>query len=449
MATEITLPDLGENIESGTVVNVLVSEGDQIEAEQSIVEIETDKAVVEVPSTASGKVVSVNVSAGDEVKVGSALITIEAGDGASDNEPAPEEKPVPSEDAETDAEETEPEDKPEKPEPSVKSESEAEVEQPKPEPAKTDDTAASSSQPVPAAPSVRRFAREIGVNISAVSGSGPSGRITVDDVKEYARNSAEKRTTSPSESKAPSGVASRNLPDFSKWGEIEREKMSRLRIAVADNMANAWNTIPHVTQEDRADITELEQWRKKNGAIVEAEGGKLTVTAIALKIVAAALRKFPQFNTSIDMQNSEIISKKYIHIGVAVDTDRGLVVPVIRDVDRKSLVELSVELTEFAEKARDNKLSLDDMQGGTFTITNLGGLGTTQFTPIVNWPQVAILGISRGSFQPTWNTDEKSFEPRLILPLSVSYDHRVIDGADAARFIRWVAKAFEEPFLMI
>lgn len=442
MATEIKLPDLGENIESGTVVNVLVAEGDQIEVEQSIVEIETDKAVIEVPSTAAGKVLSVDVSAGDEVITGSALISVEADEGASEEEPATQKKPAPSEDAETEPEESEPQEEPEKPEP------EAKDEQPKSKPVESEKSVA-PSQLVPAAPSVRRFAREIGVDIAKVAGSGPSGRITVDDIKVHARALAEKRTTSASEAKASSGLTQRELPDFSKWGEIEREKLSRLRMTVADNMANAWNTIPHVTQEDRADVTELEQWRKKNGVVVEAEGGKLTVTSIALKIVAAALRKFPQFNASIDVQNDEIIYKKSVHIGVAVDTDRGLLVPVIRDTDRKSLVDLSVELTELAEKARDSKLSLDDMQGGTFTITNLGGLGTTQFSPIVNWPQVAILGISRGSFQPTWNNETKSFEPRLMLPLSISYDHRIIDGADAARFLRWIARAFEEPFLMI
>nr|MBA3232138.1 2-oxo acid dehydrogenase subunit E2 [Acidobacteriota bacterium] len=248
------------------------------------------------------------------------------------------------------------------------------------------------------------------------------------------------------------GAAAPQLPDFSKWGEIERKPMSNIRRKTAEHLSSAWNTIPHVTQHDKADITELEALRKQYGAQAEKAGGKMTMTAIAMKIVAAAVARFPQFNASADMARQEIVFKKSIHIGVAVDTGRGLLVPVIRDVDQKGIIELSVELSQVSERARGGKLSLDDMQGGGMTITNLGGIGGTSFTPIVNWPEVAILGISRGAHEPVWREatedEDGGFEARLILPLSLSYDHRVIDGADAARFLRWVCGAFEQPFVL-
>jgi pyruvate dehydrogenase E2 component (dihydrolipoamide acetyltransferase) len=240
--------------------------------------------------------------------------------------------------------------------------------------------------------------------------------------------------------------AAQPLPDFSKLGEVERKPMSNIRRKTAEHLSHAWTTIPHVTQHDKADITALEALRKQYGPQAEKAGGKLTMTAIALKIVAGAMKRFPQFNSSVDLARSEIVFKKFVHIGVAVDTERGLLVPVIRDVDRKGIIELSVELAKLSEKARAGKLSLDEMQGGGCTITNLGGIGGTMFTPIVNWPEVAILGISRGSHEPVWNG--QAFEPRMMLPLSLSYDHRVIDGADAARALRWMAEAFEQPLVL-
>jgi pyruvate dehydrogenase E2 component (dihydrolipoamide acetyltransferase) len=277
-----------------------------------------------------------------------------------------------------------------------------------------------------------------------VSGSGADGRISADDVQAFVRGAM------------TSGVspgASAALPDFSRWGEVERKPMSNIRRKTAEHLAHAWNVIPHVTQHDKADITDIEALRVKHGGRAEKAGGKLTVTAIALKIVAAALRKFPQFNASVDMARQEIVFKKSVHVGVAVDTERGLLVPVIRDVDRKGVVELSAELAAASEKARAGKLSLDEMQGGSITITNLGGIGGTAFTPVVNWPEVAILGISRGSYEPVWreptDDEEGGFEARMMLPLSLSYDHRVIDGADAARFLRFVAEAFEQPFTLL
>jgi pyruvate dehydrogenase E2 component (dihydrolipoamide acetyltransferase) len=278
-----------------------------------------------------------------------------------------------------------------------------------------------------------------------VKGTGPGGRISEDDVKSRAKALLAAATAAQAQPHA-GHFAAPQLPDFAKWGKIERVSMRGVRRKTAEHLAESWVTIPHVTQHDRADITELEQLRARFAPKAEEAGGKMTVTAIALKVCAAALKVFPQFNASIDIEKEEIIYKQYINIGVAADTDRGLLVPVIRDVDKKNIVELAVELSQMSKKARDKKLAPADMEGGTFTITNLGGIGGIGFTPIVNHPEVAILGISRSRIEPEWISNK--FEPRLILPLSLSYDHRLIDGADAARFLRWVAEAFEQPFLL-
>ena len=275
------------------------------------------------------------------------------------------------------------------------------------------------------------------MDIRRVQGTGPAGRVSPDDVQAFVRGAL----STPQG--GSSGVA---LPELSKWGEVERKPMSNIRRKTAEHLSHAWNAIPHVTQHDRADITNLEALRKQYAPQAEKAGGKLTMTAIALKIVAVALRKFPDFNSSIDMARGELVYRKSVHVGVAADTERGLLVPVIRDVDRKGIIELSTELAKLSEKARAGKLSLDEMQGGGFTITNLGGIGGIAFTPIVNWPEVAILGISRASHEPVYINQQ--FEPRLMLPLSLSYDHRVIDGANAARFLRWVAEAFEQPLTL-
>ncbi|MDQ3071513.1 MAG: 2-oxo acid dehydrogenase subunit E2, partial [Acidobacteriota bacterium] len=290
---------------------------------------------------------------------------------------------------------------------------------------------------VGAAPSVRRMARELGVDIARVQGSGPGGRIGADDVQGHVRAAMAGGGGGSLASHGP-------LPDFSKWGAVERKPMSNIRRKTAEHLSAAWNTIPHVTQHDKADITELEELRKSYGAAVEKAGGKLTVTAILLKIAAAAIRKYPNFASSVD--GGSIVYKSYTHIGVAVDTEHGLLVPVLRDVDQKSITALSVELAQLSEKARGKKLGLDDMSGGVFTITNLGGIGGTSFTPIVNHPEVAILGVSLAVVEPVW--DGESFAPRLVMPLSLSYDHRVIDGADAARFLRFVCDAVENPLLI-
>jgi pyruvate dehydrogenase E2 component (dihydrolipoamide acetyltransferase) len=278
----------------------------------------------------------------------------------------------------------------------------------------------------------------LGIDIAQVAPSGDHGRITYADVRNFLQSRAP--------AGGATGVSAPPLPDFSKWGETEAQPMSGVRMATARHMARCWAEVPHVTQFDKADITDLEKLRKQFGAQVEKAGAKLTPTAILLKVVASALKKFPDFNSSLDLANERIIQKKFIHIGVAVDTPRGLLVPVIRDVDKKNIIELAQELAQLSETARSGKTALADMQGGTFTITNLGGIGGTAFTPIVNAPEVAILGVARGTQEPVWNGN--AFEPRLMMPLCLSYDHRVIDGANGARFLRWIAAALEQPFVL-
>jgi len=443
---EFKMPELGENIDSGDLVRLLIAPGATVAEGQPVMELETDKAVVEVPSTVAGVVREVRVKEGQKVKVGDVIFTLESG-AAARAEPAQKHAPVEHASGQQGArvafqlamraegkteEQALPPDLPSTPTQSFSM------------PVQLGKVAGTEHRdPVPAAPHVRRLAREIGVDIHSVAGSGPGGRISEDDVKLCAKNAL----LAASATQAPSGGLSEPaLPDFAKWGKIERVSMRGVRRKTAEHLRQAWNTIPHVTQQDRADITELEQLRAKFAPRAEEAGGKMTVTAIALKVCASALKVFPQFNASIDMAKEEIVYKQYINIGVAVDTDRGLLVPVIRDVDKKNIVELAAEMTQLSKKARDKKLTPDEMQGGTFTITNLGGIGGTGFSPIVNHPEVAILGLSRSRMEPEWVNNK--FEPRLILPLSLSYDHRLIDGADAARFLRWIAEAFEQPFLL-
>jgi pyruvate dehydrogenase E2 component (dihydrolipoamide acetyltransferase) len=461
MPTEFKLPELGENIAAGDVVRVLVKPGDTIAKDQAILELETDKATIEVPSSVAGVVKDVQVKAGQKIKVGTTILTVDdaaGGDAAKPAAAAKDEKPATAAKDEkaaapAESDKPEPEEAPEEaveeaPRPKrgeVVDISRAPRNAPQPAAAVAESTAVSAGNAPPAAPSVRRIARELGVDIRQVNGSGPAGRITVDDVQGFVRQAlaggggAGAPATSPAAAQQP-------LPDFSKWGDVERKPLSNIRRKTAEHLSHAWNAIPHVTNHDKADITALEELRKKYGPQAERAGGKLTVTVVAMKVLAAAIRKFPQFAASIDLKAGQLVYKKYTNLGVAVDTDRGLLVPVIRDVDRKGIVELSAELAKLSEKARAGKLSLDEMSGGVMTITNLGGIGGVGFTPIVNWPEVAILGISRGSFEAVWNGHE--FQPRLMLPLSLSYDHRVIDGADAARFLRWVAEAFEQPFVL-
>jgi pyruvate dehydrogenase E2 component (dihydrolipoamide acetyltransferase) len=446
-ATEFRLPELGENIDSGDLVRLMIAPGARVSEGQPVMELETDKAVVEVPSTVSGVVRELKVKEGEKIKVGQVIFTLEGGAVVPAERPRRHE-PVEHISGQQAArlsfqmamkaegkteEQALPPDQPFAPPPAFTM------------PVQLGKVAGTEHRdPVPAAPSVRRLAREIGVDIHSVQGSGPGGRISDDDVKLHAKNMLAAAAVA---AQAPvAGFVEPELPDFSKWGKIERVSIRGVRRKTAEHLRQAWNTIPHVTQQDRSDITELEQLRAKFAPRAEEAGGKMTVTAIALKVVASALKVFPQFNASIDMGKEEIIYKQYINIGVAVDTDRGLLVPVIRDVDKKNIVELAAELTQLSKKARDKKLTPEEMSGGTFTITNLGGIGGTGFSPIVNHPEVAILGLSRSRMEPEWVNNK--FEPRLILPLSLSYDHRLIDGADAARFLRWIAEAFEQPFLL-
>lgn len=450
MPTELKLPNLGENIHSGNVVRVLVAEGDMIAEQQPILEIETDKAAIEVPSPQAGKVVKVLVKEGQTIDVGAPVITLEErGDGKA----APAKKSAavagvgvqsPPAKAETRAA---PKELPRKqPEPPKRKPAEEQLRENAAAPAPP--TRAPSPVPedegkalVPAAPSVRRFAREIGMDIGQVKGTGPSGRISIEDVKAAARSRGASQPAA-----APS-VAAPSLPDFTRWGEVSREPFTSIRRATARQLAAAWSTIPQVTQFDKADVTELEEMRRRYADKAEKAGGKLTVTSILLKVVASALRVFPKFNASLDMEKGEIVYKQYFHVGVAVDTPKGLLVPVIRDVERKNVIELSVELASISEKARSGKLTLEEMQGGSFTVSNLGGIGGTAFSPIVNLPEVAILGVSRTAVEPVFM--DGSFQPRKMLPLSLSYDHRLIDGADGARFLRWVVEALEQPFVML
>jgi pyruvate dehydrogenase E2 component (dihydrolipoamide acetyltransferase) len=445
--SEFKLPELGENIESGDLVRLMISVGATVSEGQPIMELETDKAVVEVPSTVSGKVREIKVKEGQKVKVGEVIFTLEGGVIAP-AEPERKHAPVEHVSGQQAARLGF--------QLAMKAEGKTEEEAlPRDQPTPRTETFSMPVQlgkvagtehrdPVPAAPHVRRLAREIGVDIHGVQGSGPGGRISEDDVKLCAKNAL---LAAAAAAQAPRGsYADPEMPDFSKWGKVERVSMRGVRRKTAEHLRQAWNTIPHVTQQDRADITELEQLRSRFAPRAEEAGGKMTVTAIALKVCASALKVFPQFNASIDMAKEEIIYKQYISLGVAMDTDRGLLVPVLRDVDKKNIVELAVELTQLSKKARDKKLTPDDMGGGTFTITNLGGIGGTGFSPIVNHPEVAILGLSRSRMEPEWVNNK--FEPRLILPLSLSYDHRLIDGADASRFLRWIAEAFEQPFLL-
>jgi pyruvate dehydrogenase E2 component (dihydrolipoamide acetyltransferase) len=431
---EVKLPELGENIETVEVSAVLVEVGTRVGKDQPLIEVETEKANLEVPAPLEGTVAEVLVKVGDQLAVGQTIVRLDVG-----NAPAAEATDAAaSEDEAVVA--------------SVALPEPAEV----PEPQRVEDVhksvvefPAARVKPeigpsVPASPSVRRLARELGVDIQDVAGSGPSGRISREDVKAHAK----RIVTGIAAPGAAGPVApTAQLPDFSQWGEIATEPLSNIRRATAKSMAMAWATVPHVTQFDRADITQLESMRKRFNKRDEAEGRKLTMTAIVLKMVAAALRQFPKFNASLDLANDVVVYKKYIHLGVAVDTERGLLVPVIRDADRKSLVQVASEVNDLAARARDKKLGLDEMSGASFTVSNLGGLGTTYFSPIVNWPQVAILGVGRAEHQAVY--DEGQFQPRLMMPLSISYDHRIIDGADAARFLRWLAEALEQPLLLL
>lgn len=415
---EVRLPRLSEGAESATVVKILVKEGDQVEEGQGLLEVEVEKAVASIPAPASGIVTKIHVAEGEEVTTGQLLISLSEG-GAS-RQPKP-------------AEAKEPTKKP---------------------PAKPAQEAAAPVQyvstagfPPPASPAIRELAARLGIDLTRVRGSERGGRIVMSDLRRYVENlqqvvfgqekeTAEKPLLAPW-AKRP---AAEKL-DFLKWGPTTRKRVSSLRRTIAERMAESWATIPHVTQCDDADITELMALRKKNIPRYEAQGARLTLTSFVLVAVVEALRKLPIFNASLDEMRGEIVYKDYYHIGVAVDTEHGLIVPTLRDVDKKSMLELSLELQDLAERTRNRQVSVEELHGGSFTVSNLGGVGGTYFSPIINKPQAAVLGVGRAVARPQLRG--KTLENRLMLPLSVSYDHRLIDGADGARFIRLVAESLE------
>jgi pyruvate dehydrogenase E2 component (dihydrolipoamide acetyltransferase) len=427
-STTITLPELGEGVDSVDVVAVLVSVGDSIEVDQGLIEVETEKASVEVPATATGTVTEIHVKTGDVLGENAPIVTLDA-------EEQQETQPVPVPEEAEEKRGKGAEEKHESAEvPAPVTEETAPTSPPRPVAPRE------GMRTIPAAPTVRRFAREVGVDLSTVKGSGPGGRISIDDVKAEANRLL-------SGGGAGAGVARvLELPDLERFGPIHRESMSKVRKLTAENLSRAWVTVPQVTNHEIADITDLEEFRKAYKERVAAAGGKLTMTAVLVKIVASALKVHPVLNAAVDMARQEIVFRYSINIGVAVDTERGLLVPVIRDADQKNLTEIAVELDDLASRARSKKLKPDEMQGGTFSISNLGGIGGAGFTPIVNWPEVAILGVSRGRIEPQWQ--EGSFRPRLMMPLSLSYDHRLVDGADAARFLAKLKDALEQPLLL-
>lgn len=433
VAEVVRLPQLGEGIEAGDVVNVLVKVGDAIAKDQPVAEVETDKAVVEVPSPVSGRVAELMIKAGDHIKVGAELIRVE-GTGAEAPAEGSRERER-ADDGSLTLAATVPAAAPSGAKAALTPHTVAAVPKgPVVTPAPMTD-----GRQVPAGPAARRLARELGVDLTRVPGSAAGGRITVDDVKAFVREGGMAAgAVSGGTGRAPVVPP---LPDFAQWGPIERKPVSSLRRKIADQMVVAWSA-PMVTHFDEADITDLEAFRKQFAPKIKEAGGALTMTTIAVKAVVEGLKDFPQLNSSFDVARGELVLKGYYHIAVAVDTPAGLIVPVIRDADKKSLRELAIELNGLAQRARDRKVSVEELQGGTFTISNLGGIGGTGFTPLLNPPQVAILGLARGSIRAVWRGER--FEPRLIMPLSVTYDHRVIDGADGARFTRRVARAFEE-----
>lgn len=431
---EFALPDLGEGIHEGQVVNVLVKEGDTIAEYQPMLEIETDKAAVEIPSPKAGVVASVLVKPGQVVKVGEVMLTIDeaAGDGKTAKAAAkPAAKAAPAQAAAAATQAPPPSDAPAKA---------------PAEPAPSPVDAVPASGPVPAAPSVRKLARELGVDIHRVPATGPGGRVLKKDVEAFAKN----KTAAPAAPAAAGpGVAlpAEELPDFSQYGPIRREAVPQIRKTIARQMTRSWLNIPRVTQCDDADITELDRNRKRFNEGLKDGAAKLTVTAILLKAVAASLREHPQVNASYDAATAEIVYKDYIHIGLAVDTPRGLVVPVIRDVDRKPLPQLAAELNALAERTRQGQFEIAELRGASFTITNYGALGGIFGTPMVNFPEAAILGMGKARMQAV--VFEGQIVPRLVMPLSLSFDHRIVDGADAARFLTDVIRSLENPLRLI
>ena len=418
---DVKLPHLGEGADSGTVVNLFVKEGDQITKDQPILELENEKAVATIPSTGAGTVAKVFVKTGDKISVGAKILTLSGANGAAPAgaKPAAEAPKA----AKAKAAAPEPEEEQEESAPEA---SEA-IEQ--------------SNAAVAASPVIRRLARDLGIDLAKVRGSARGGRVTMEDMRAYIQR-LQRLASQPKAAvgAAPAKPAAESI-DFSKWGSVTKKPLSPLRQVIARRMTENWNAIPHVTQFDEADITALLALRKKYVEAYEKKGARLTVTSFILKAVAETLKKHPLFNSSLDEVAQELVLKDYVHIGIAVDTEAGLIVPVLRDVDKKDLVQLSRELEELATKARERKVSGEDLKGGSFTISNQGGIGGAHFTPIVNKPEVAILGLGKGAMKPV--VRDGKIEPRMLLPIGLSYDHRVIDGGNAARFTVDLVKAIE------
>jgi pyruvate dehydrogenase E2 component (dihydrolipoamide acetyltransferase) len=419
---EVKVPDIGDFTDV-PVIEILVGEGDEVVIDQPLVTLESDKATMDVPAPLAGKVSELKVSVGDEVSEGSVLMVVEAAEGGDGAQEATAAAPADSaEAAESQAEQ--------QPDSQAEPEAPAETEQPEPRQA-TPST--DGGGPIYASPAVRRLARELKVDLASVKGTGRKGRITKADVKQ----AKERPAGAPAEGAGIPGLNLAPWPkvDFTKYGEVERVPLSRIKKISGPNVARNWVFIPHVTHNDEADITDLEAFRKQVNA--EQQDVKVTMVALLVKACVGSLRQFPDFNASLD--GDDLVIKRYYNIGFAADTPQGLMVPVIKDADRKGLLEIAGDLTELSGKAREGKISAEEMRGSTFTISSLGGIGGTSFTPIVNAPDVAILGVTRSQMKPVWDKETEGFEPRLMLPLSLSYDHRVIDGAAAARFVAHLA----------
>lgn len=433
MSIEVKIPKISEDADTGTVAEIYVSEGDVIEEGQDIIALDSDKASVNVPSDASGKVSSIEMEEGQEVHVGDVILVLEEVEEKQNGQKPSEKKGKKkkgTEEKPSEAGGKEPSDKKEKSKKKKKKEKKKRREQ---------------EEKTPSAPLAKKFARELGISLSELKTDDPEDRITREDVMEHARKVIESKTAHrPSPETVQSGIKPIELPDFSKWGETERRPLSSIRSVIAENTTRSWQNIPHVTHHDRAKLSALEDFLSQ---MEQDEGQKLSMTALVAKIAVEALKKFPKFNASLDLEKEEIIFKKYYHISIAVDTDDGLLMPVIRDVGQKPIGALSEELSGLAEKARGRKLQPEEMEGGNFAVSNLGGIGGTAFTPVIFPPQVAILGVSAAETQALFHKGK--FVPRQMLPLSLSYDHRMIDGAEAARFLRWICEVIEQPFRLL
>jgi pyruvate dehydrogenase E2 component (dihydrolipoyllysine-residue acetyltransferase) len=433
MIQDVRVPEISENVAKGDVSTILVKVGDTVAADQGLLELETDKAVVELPAPSAGVITEILVKEGDSVDVGAVVMKLDSGGAAmAKSEETPAAKPDIAAEPAADKVHEQVE---EAPAPAPTPPPRAAVPAPRPQAVKSH--ADRNGDPAPAGPAVRKLARELGLDIYDLSGSGPRGRILEDDVKAHAKHLIEN---------ASSFSLDFDMPDLAKYGPVRHESLSKLRQLTAEAMARANALVPQVTQFQKADITSLEEFRKQYAKRFEREGVKLTPTAILMRVVAEGVKKFPVFNSALDMSQNEVIYRDYVHVSIAVDTDRGLLVPVVKDVDKKDLIQLAKDLGEISVKARAKKIGADEMEGGSITISNQGSIGGEWFTPIVNPPQVAILGMSRSLIEPRWIDNE--WQPRTILPLTLSYDHRIADGADAARFLDWICKALEQPMSM-